>query len=174
MDIRKPARVTHTYTQTLAGTRSEVFPLLCPVLETEWCSGWHPRLVVSHSGVAERDCVFITPDAAAGVNAEAIWTITEHDPSAGTTEMLKVTPGFLVIRLSIAVRDAGSDRCLADVTYRYTALSPAGEEFVSSMTESAYLAFMREWEDELNAYLERARMGAAAGASPTATHTSSR
>lgn len=165
MDIRTPARVTHTYTQTLDGSSAEVFPLLCPVLETEWCSGWHPRLVLSHSGVAERDCIFITPDAAAGTNAEAIWTITEHDPSAGTTEMLKVTPGYLVIRLSIAVRDTEPGRCAADVTYQYTALGPAGEAFVGGMTASAYVTFMREWESELNAYLNRARPDVAAGAS---------
>lgn len=157
MDIRTPARISHTYTQSLNGSRAEVFPLLCPVLETEWCSGWHPRLVVSHSGVAERDCIFITPDANAGSGAEAIWVITKHDPGAGTTEMLKVTPDFLVIRLRIAVRDSGPGRSEADVTYQYTALSEVGESFVRAMTPAAYGRFMQEWEDELNAYLERAR-----------------
>lgn len=156
MQIRTPVRVTHTYTQSIDGTPSEVLPLLCPVLEVEWASGWEPGLVLSESGVAERDCVFTTPDPAAGPGAEAIWTVLAQDREAGSVEMLKVTPGFLVVRLTILLTPAGQG-CHAEVTYSYTALGPAGEAFVRSWTPEAYAGFMREWETELNAYLGRAR-----------------
>jgi hypothetical protein len=88
VEVRHPVRITHTYTQTLDGTPVEVLPLLCPVREVEWVPGWAPRLVLSASGVAEPDCVFTTPDAAAGPEAEAIWTVLAQDPAAGTVEML--------------------------------------------------------------------------------------
>jgi hypothetical protein len=157
MEIRQPVRVTHTYTQTLDGSPAEVFPLLCPVREADWVTGWTARLVLSDSGVAEPDCVFLTPDAAASPEAEAIWTMLQHDPAAGTVEMLKVTPGFLVVRLTIVLRPRKGSGCDATVTYCYTALGPDGEAYVGKRTAAAYAEFMRGWENALNAYLRAGR-----------------
>ena len=156
MLIHPPIRVSHTYRQSLDGTPGDVLPLLCPVREAEWVPGWDPRLVLSSSGFVERDCIFLTPDSAAGPDAEAIWTVLEFDREGGRVEMLKVTPGFLVVRLSIVLhpRDGGSH---ADVTYAYTALGPDGEAFVRSRTAEAYAEFMRGWEGALNAYLRTRR-----------------
>ena len=152
MIIHPPIRVSHTYRQTLDATPDDILPLLCPVREAEWVPGWAPRLVLSSSGFVERDCIFITPDPAAGPEAEAVWTVLEFDRDARTVEMLKVTPGFLVVRLSIVLRprEGGSH---ADVTYTYTALGPIGEEFVRTRPAEAYSAFMRGWEAALTAYL---------------------
>ena len=55
MRISKPNRATHTYRQKLCATPARVFPLLCPVREREWADGWLPDLVITSSGVAERD-----------------------------------------------------------------------------------------------------------------------
>ena len=60
MNIRAPNRVTHTYKQRLHGAMSKVFPLLCPVREAEWIDGWNPIVVLTQSGYAEQDCVFVT------------------------------------------------------------------------------------------------------------------
>lgn len=166
MEIRPPVRVTHSYRQTLEGTPAEVLPLLCPVREADWVPGWMPGLVLSDSGVAEPDCIFTTTDAAASPEAEAIWTVLEQDSGAGTVEMLKVTPGFLVVRLTIALQPHGATGCTATVTYRYTALGPAGEAYVRARTPAAYAEFMRGWEDALNAYL-RARRPIAPAAADT-------
>jgi hypothetical protein len=154
MRIRPPVRVTHSYTQSLDGPPGAVFPLLCPVLEREWVPGWDPGMVISESGVAERDCVFTTPEETPSGRREATWVITEHDPVAGRVEMLKLTPGYLLTRLWIHVRprEGGS---LAEVTYRYTALGPEGEQYVASRTEAAYADFMRTWENALNDHLRR-------------------
>jgi hypothetical protein len=153
MCIRSPTRVTHTYRQHLDGRPAIVFPLLCPVREVDWVPGWAPIDVLSASGVAERDCVFTTPDATPDGPRESTWTITEHDPAAGHVEMLKVTPGFLVTRLVLTVRPHGAAGSTADVTHTYTALGQAGEAFVRARTTEAYAAFMREWEDAMNTYL---------------------
>ena len=53
MNIVKPHRVTRSYTQKLDASADQVYPLLCPVREAEWVNGWHPRLVISSSGLAE-------------------------------------------------------------------------------------------------------------------------
>jgi hypothetical protein len=155
MRVSPPVRVTRTFTQRLEAPAEQVLPLLCPVRETEWVEGWAPRLVLSTSGVVERDCVFTTPDG----EREATWMVTEHDPASGLVEMVKVTPGFLVVRLRILLRPLNEPpvETAADVTYTYTALGPEGEAFVAARTEAAYEAFMRGWESALNAHLRRLR-----------------
>jgi len=47
MHIIKPNRATHTHRQRLHAVPTKVFPLLCPVRETEWTNGWLPELVIS-------------------------------------------------------------------------------------------------------------------------------
>lgn len=154
MKIQPPVRVTRTYLQTLAGTPDEVFPLLCPVREVDWASGWDPGLVLSRSGFAEPDCVFTTTEEG---GREAVWIVTEHDPGNHIVEMLKVVPGHVMTRLGIALRPRGPAQSHAEVTYSWTALSADGEEFVRGQTEETWTKFMREWEDELNTFLRGAR-----------------
>jgi hypothetical protein len=155
MRVSRPVRVRRAYTQHLDGAPADVFPLLCPVREADWVPGWDPRLVLSASGVAEKDCAFTTVDG----DREATWVVTEHDPARHFVEMVKVIPEHSVTRLSIQLRAAPGAACEADVTYAWTALSDVGEAFVRGRTEEAWLAFMRGWEDELNTYLRRSRPG---------------
>jgi hypothetical protein len=149
MQIRRPIRATHTYRQSLHAAAQKVFPLLCPVRETEWAVGWSPELVISSSGMAERDCVFITADKA----GQAIWYITRHEPENWFVEMLKIVPGLTACRLEIQLSENG-EGCFADVTYNNTSLGPAGDEFVAKFTADYYREFMRAWEKELNHFLQ--------------------
>lgn len=150
MLVSPPVRVSHSYTQRLRGRPNEVFPLLCPVRETEWVDGWSPGVVLSNSGVAERDCVFTTMDD----SRAAVWVVIEHDAATGLVEMLKVVPEFAVTRLRIALTAAPSGGTEAAVTYTYTALSASGAAFVAGRTAEAYARFMRNWEDALNRHLD--------------------
>src|SRR2546427_3042591 len=84
MRICPPNRVRQTYRQRLRAAPATVFRLLCPVRETEWANGWLPDLVISASGLAEPDCVFITP----ADPANSIWYITRHEPEELFVELL--------------------------------------------------------------------------------------
>jgi len=148
MTIIKPVRAVHTFTQRLVGPPEAVFPLLCPVREADWIDGWAPLWVASTSGLAEPDAVFATESA----GRVAIWTITQHDPQAGFVEMLKVTPGVTVCRLTIQLR-AVAGGTEADVTYAHTSLGPEGDAFVETFTADHYKAFMQDWEARMNYYL---------------------
>lgn len=148
MKILKPTRVSRSYTQRLVAPPSAVFPLLCPVREADWIVGWHPLSVVSHSGVAERDCVFVTP----GTPDNSVWYVTRHEAEAGFVEMIKITPSVTACRLSIQLNPTteGSE---ALITYTHTSLGPAGDTFVESFTEEFYRQFMQDWEARINHYL---------------------
>lgn len=152
MQVIEPNRVVRTYTQRLVGAPAQVFPLLCPVREADWIDGWDPLLVVSGSGVAEPDCVFVT----AAEPHDAIWYVTRHEPERGFVEMIKITPSVTACRLSIRVRPvAGGSE--ADVTYGHTSLGPEGDRFVRSFTEEHYRQFMQDWESRMNHYLAHGR-----------------
>lgn len=148
MEIRPPHRVGHAYVQRLDASPDRVFPLLCPVRESEWIADWDPAVVFSASGVAEQDCIFVTEH-----DGEAIWVVTHHDPGSWTVGFLKVVPGRTVTRIEIALAPRGGDGCDATVRYTRTALTPAGDRDVRDFTAENYAQFMRTWETDLNAYL---------------------
>jgi hypothetical protein len=150
MEVRAPTRVAHQYVQRLNASAAAVFPLLCPVREAEWVPHWDPLVVLTSSGVAEDGCIFVTADA----GRESTWVVIEHQIDTGIVEMVKVTPGYLVTRLRITVRDTLPARSEAVVTYTFTALGAEGAQFVAQQTPEAYQGFMREWEEQLNAHLE--------------------
>lgn len=149
MQIVRPNRATHSYRQKLDAPPDKVFPLLCPVREMEWASGWLPDLVVSSSGVAERDATFITSDK----QRKAIWYITRHEPEKGFVEMLKIVPDLTACRLEIQL-SANGGGSFADITYSHTSIGPAGDEFVSIFTAGYYEKFMQAWEKALNHFLK--------------------
>lgn len=148
MQIRKPTRATRTFTQKLLAGPDRVFPLLCPVREADWLSGWDPLVVFANSGVAEPECVFMT----AAAPHPAIWFITRHEPERGFVEMLKVLPEMTACLLSIELA-ATPEGCDATITYSHTSLGPRGDAFVAGFTEDFYLDFMRDWETRMNHYL---------------------
>lgn len=148
MKISHPRRVSHMFTQRLVASAKEVFPLLCPVREADWLDGWDPVFVASNSGVAERDCAFVT---SAG-DAEAVWYITRHEPVAGLVEMIKITPRVTACRLIIEVSTI-PEGAQAQITYMHTSLGPEGDRFIDSFTADAYVRFMQDWELRMNHYL---------------------
>jgi hypothetical protein len=153
MIIEQPRRVRRTYTQNLVAPPAQVFPLLCPVREAEWVPNWDPRRVLSKSGVGEKDCVFVTEAAP----QDAVWMITRHDVKAWNLEIIKVTVDHTVckVEISLTATAAGSE---AEISYSYTALSPAGEAFLAEFTADWYQTFMEEWEAAMNHYLSTSTM----------------
>ncbi|RMF75949.1 MAG: hypothetical protein D6738_02545 [Acidobacteria bacterium] len=152
MQVSQPKRASRTYVQRLHAVPEEVFPLLCPVREVDWVEGWAPSHVWSESGVAEKDCVFLT----GGHGGEAVWYITCHEPALGRIEMLKVTPGVTICSIVIELAPSGPGTA-ATITYTHTSLGPAGDEFGDQFTEEHWVRFMQAWESQLNHYLKTGR-----------------
>jgi hypothetical protein len=148
MRITKPNRATRTFTQRLVAGPSAVFPLLCPVREAEWIDGWDPLVVVSTSGVAEPDCVFVSEASP----SNAVWYITRHEPDRCFLEMIRIVPAVTAAKVTIQLRPAGGGS-EATITYAHTSLGPEGDRFVASFTDEHYERFMREWEARINHYL---------------------
>jgi hypothetical protein len=151
MQIIDPVRVRRSYTQKLRAKPSEVFPLLCPVREREWADGWDPITVYSNSGFAETDCIFLTGQE----NPESFWVITDFDPLRHRLEIVKVTPGMTVARITIRLTENESGNTDAEVTYMYTAISLEGEAFVKGYSQEFFDGFMQFSESSLNSFLDK-------------------
>jgi len=153
-NISKPRRVKHSYTQSIKGKPEQVFPLLCPVRETDWIPGWTTDWVISNSGLAERDCIFQTPPRPDAGGTASIWVITDHDREAYEVEMIKVTPGFTIGKLEISLSSQGPTTTNATIVYEFTSLGPLGDTYLETFTAEWYEKFMRVWERQMNHYLE--------------------
>jgi len=153
MTIEKPHRVDHAYRQHLNARPDEIFPLLCPVRETQWVRGWDPHLVISASGFAEPSCIFTTD----GDFGESTWFISALDRERYHIEFVKFTPGHLVTFVTITVFADGEQTSIAECRYQHTAIGEEGRKFVSDYTFDRYVQFMKNWEDELNHFLDSGR-----------------
>lgn len=148
MKIVPPTRVSRTYTQSLVAPPEAVFPLLCPVREADWIPGWDPLLVVTQSGVAEEDCVFVTRSEP----ENTVWYATDYEPQKGFISFVRVTPGLTACRLSIQLAPT-PEGSTARITFTHTSLGEKGDAFVDGFTEAKFDGEMRLWEKRINHYL---------------------
>lgn len=149
MNLERPRRVSHVYTQQIAAPPEKVFPLLCPVRERDWVEGWDPEVVFTHSGVVEDECVFVTVQD----GIRSIWIVTRYEPDQFIS-FVKTTPDALVVRISISLSRESGGTAL-EVRYSYSSLGAAGDSFIAEMDEARYESFMKDWESSMNRYLAR-------------------
>jgi hypothetical protein len=148
-----PRQISHVYTQTLAGTPDQILPLLTPLGEKAWCEGWEPTMRFE-AGPPGEDTLFATHEPGA---PDTIWLLERFDAAAGHVRYLHVTPGSDVTEIDIRLAATGPGRSEAVVRYTYTGFTERGNALVDARTAEHYLGFMRAWEEQLNAYLARAR-----------------
>ena len=162
-------RVSHVYDQHLEAPPERVLPLLTPLGERAWASGWEPEMrwepegggagtlfVVRHPGhPAPR-----TPgtpeerrEGAARPGSDTLWLLDIWEPASGHVRYVHVTPGSDVTEIDIRLRPDGKARSIATVRYTWTALGEPGVALIRGKTPEAYVHFMQEWERELNHFL---------------------
>jgi hypothetical protein len=144
-------RITRTYRQTIHAVPEAVFPLLCPVREAEWLAGWRYAMIYSESGVVERVAVFSTPGDG---EEQTTWIVTKHDPKTYEIEFTRFTPNSRTCILTIVVKPKDEKSSSVDISYAYTALSPAGNNFIDHFTEGIFLKAVTFWEKSMNHFLK--------------------
>lgn len=144
-------RVTRNYVQTIHAAPSVVHALICPVKEAEWLDGWDYRLIFSHSGFAEKGCVFTSKSAG---EQDTIWLITRRDDAACETHFVRLTPDSRVAEVMVRIDDGGRQTSRVSITYTITALNKAGNTFIENFTEENFVTDMKFWEATMNHYLK--------------------
>ncbi len=149
MDFKGMQR-TFSYTQTNNGSIEKVFPLLCPVRETDWLNGWKYRMIHSISGLIEKDCIFTTPHHG---EFETVWHVTQYDALNHKIEFLRVTPGENAVKINIQLERTNKQQTKAIIDYQYTALNEEQNEFINMGLEQSFIEAMKWWEKSINHYL---------------------
>ncbi len=146
----KAKRVNRNYIQTINAEPAKVHSLICPVKEAEWLDGWDYDLIFSHSGFAEKGCVFISKSAG---EEDTIWLITKRDDSACETVFARITPGSRVAEVTVRIEDSDNHTSCVNITYTITALTEEGNTFIENFSEENFKKDMKFWEATMNHYL---------------------
>lgn len=144
------------FSQTLSHPfpASKVFPLLCPVRESEWLQGWKATVIHSLSGYVEGDAVFTTPHKSGGTT---MWTVTNYDPILYKVSFVRATENVEVVFLDIELKEEG-ESCKAHIEYRFVPFAEGRKYHLEQSLPTKFPAMMNWWEKALNHFLETGTM----------------
>ena len=148
-------RLTREYRQTIHATPEVVFPLLCPVRESEWLDGWNYHMIYSVSGLVEEGAVFITPLQG---EEDTVWVVTHHDPATHSVNFVRFTPGSRTCVLEIVVFPKDASTSFVDIRYTYTGITPEGNDFIDGYSEEVFIEAMKFWEKSMNYFIKTGQM----------------
>ena len=130
----------------------DLFPLFSAEGEKRWVPGWDYENLMGTTELSE-DYVFLTRSHDHGTK-EAIWIVKRYDPGSHFVQYYKIEPEDKIAVVTVKCAGLEAARTEVQVTYKYTALSKAGESFVSEFTEAVYEDFIGEWQRLLLNYFE--------------------
>ena len=135
-------RVVRKHTIQINASTEKVFPLLCPVRESEWLPGFHSKTVYSDSGISELDAVFLTHE---DTSNEAVWTIPVYEKD-NFIELVYYQAKLKVVVIKLQLNKDNDTKTSLQVEYTYTALSEEGNKQVISITEESFKKQISIWE----------------------------
>lgn len=147
-------RTVKTHTLLFGSDPETVFPLLCPVRESDWIETWQCKMIYSDSGVAEQDCIFQTDFSQDG--PVDTWVLSRYErPSL--LEFVRVN-GIRAMRYTITLDRTREGQTRSEWRQVITGLNDEGNRFVDSLSDEAFRARMQMVEQMLNHYLATGRM----------------
>lgn len=146
-------RFIGSHTMTIAAEPATVFALLCPEREKEWLDGWDCEMIYSRSGFAEPGCTFRTELPAEG---RAYWLMTRHVPPR-EGEYVRFVAGKMFVALAFRLQ-AERGGTVMDVTYTYTGVTDAGNEFIARQADNEFARVVRRMESALGHFVATGKM----------------
>ena len=146
-------RATRVAVQTWNAAPEHVLPLLTPLGEKARAVGWEPEMRWQAAGSGE-GTLFVTRSTGVG---ETVWVLETFDAAHLRVAYVHVSPGSLVVEIVVGLSPLPESKTCAEVRYTFTALSEQGNARIAEMTEAHFANFMRDWERELNHFLQTGR-----------------
>ena len=147
-------RISRKYIQINVGPPDKVFPLLCPVRESEWLPHFKAKVIYSSTGISEDGAIFQTTH---GDGEPITWIITRYKPNS-LIEMIYIIPNILIVRINIQLVNHDKEHTETAIRYTYTGLSERGNAEVEKFTEERFNHQMEYWEKAINFYLIHGKM----------------
>lgn len=150
---------SQTATITINGDIEKVFSLFGAYEEKKWAKGWEPTPVYPSTETIEEGTTFRTPGHLPGEN-EYIWRVSKYDIRNHLVQYMVYAPDRC---WTITVQCAGAEGrtgsagggTAATITYAFVGLNPAGEEKNKHSLHLLFQHQLKDWEEELNAYLSK-------------------
>lgn len=130
----------------------QAFRLFTPRGEQDWAAGWHPRFPAAAPDDTAPGTVFQT----SAHGQETIWLVTGSQPGERAS-YARVTPGDQAGTVTVVISPDGR-HSEVEVTYQLTALSGQAEHRLGHFADG-YQAYLRSWQDAIEALLQRADHG---------------
>lgn len=131
----------------------ELFPLFSPEGEKLWVPGWDYKNIMETTELSA-DYVFLTKNHDHGTT-DAIWIVKAYDPGSYLVQFYKIEPEHKLGIVTVKCSTLKASKTKIQVTYKYIALSTAGEAFVLGFSESDYEKYIDEWQKLLSNYFEQ-------------------
>lgn len=126
----------------------KVFPLFEPEGERRWEPSWNPEWVFPLTGETRLGMVFQTAHS-----QPAIWTVIRYEPSNGSITYWRVAPDSHTAQIAINCHHSDLHATEATITYTFTGLSEAGNEYIAHYTEAWFTEWIQSWATAINGYL---------------------
>jgi len=143
-------QVSRTGSFELPCDADTAFPLFSPEGERKWVKGWTPTPVFPDKIEFSRDTVFREGHP----GDEAVWIIVDADWQIHRAEYVRVAPLSHAARIVVKIEPLGAERSKVFVTYTITAFGERPASLIQAFSEAAYAAKMRNWQEQINAYLD--------------------
>ena len=148
--------ISHTKNFEMPVPVADLFPLFSPEGETYWVPGWDYENVMGTTELSE-DYVFLTK-AHDHATSDALWIIKKYEPDSHMVQFYKIEAREKMGVVTVKCSKKGSDSTQVQVTYKYMALSEAGDAFIEAFNENAYEAFIAEWQQLLSNYFDSSNL----------------
>ena len=153
-----PERIQVHYEMEIRAPVEAVFPLCCPVEEYKWIRGWKCDLVHCPNERVEQGTVFdeyaSAPFLVGKAWAKTTWTAVLHEPAQHRVhfELNNAASDSLY---KIELSDDGSDGTLAQLDFRYSAITPLGLKVIRNRGEAKIKLMLQILTMQLRHYCER-------------------
>jgi hypothetical protein len=150
--MNDPLHIERTHAFDLPLPAHRALDLFTPLGEKAWVSGWEPVFLYPADGALREHAAFTTSSVAEPV--PTIWLVTRFDPGLLTVCYARVTPGSRAGEVKVVVSPQSPASCKVTVSYFFTALSQAGNDYLASFTGEYFKAYISSWRDLIHAHLQ--------------------
>lgn len=133
--------LTQVRTFHLDAPLARVFPLFTAEGERAWARGWDPQIL---SGAKDRGSVFST---SSHDDRPVTWVVTDYRPAEGRVSYARLVRDSNIGLVDVSCTEQPGGGTDVSVRYTLTALSQAGQTFVTEFLEAGHYAQMiEEWQ----------------------------
>jgi hypothetical protein len=136
----------------LNGSIEIVFPLFGAFEERKWAEGWNPTLIYPDKEVIAEGTTFSTEGY--DQEPEYLWRVSKYYPEKYLIQYLVSTQNrYWTITVKCFLKNEILTE--AEITYTFIGLNEIGNEINKKSLERMYKHNLKDWEEEINNYLNK-------------------